>query len=76
MSQQLLPPQIQNNSDSELIQFGKVSLALPKKDLKKQWDKLQKYMEIYLEDYVEEVKEPQEPIAENIEIEDQETSDE
>lgn len=54
MSQQLLPPQIQSNPNNELIQFGKVSLALPKKDLKKQWDKLQKYMEIYLEDYVEE----------------------
>lgn len=54
MSQQLIPPQFQTDSDNELIQFGKVSLVLPKKDLKKQWDKLQKYMEIYLEDYVEE----------------------
>lgn len=57
MKQQSVSLQLQNNEDNELIQFGKVSLVLPKKDLKKQWDKLQKYMEIYLEDYVEEPKE-------------------
>ena len=51
--QQLVPPQISNQTN-ESIQFGKVSLSLPKKDLKNQWKKLQKYMEIYLEDYVEE----------------------
>ena len=67
-SQQVFAPSIPETSESELIQFGKVSLSLPKKDLKKQWNKLQKYMEIYLEDYeeseqskelvTEEVKEP------------------
>jgi len=67
MQQQLIPPQISNSQDDELIQFGKVSLSLPKKDLKKQWDKLQKYMEIYLEDYVEEVTQVEEPTAENAE---------
>ena len=53
MKQQLVSPQLQNN---ELIQFGKISLLLPKKDLVKQWDKLKKYMVIYLEDYVEKSK--------------------
>ena len=54
MQQQLISPPLPSSEDNELIQFGKVSLSLPKKDLKKQWGKLQKYMEIYLEDYVEE----------------------
>lgn len=56
MSQQLVQPKsAPNNSVThELIQFGEVSLSLPKKDLRKQWGKLQKYMEIYLEDYQEE----------------------
>lgn len=42
-----------SDSDNETIMFDKVVLTLPKKDLKKQWDKLQKYMKIYLEDYDE-----------------------
>jgi len=46
--------------DSEIIQFDKVVLTLPKKDLKKQWEKLQKYMKIYLEDY--EFEEKSEPV--------------
>ena len=46
-------PQSQVNSDNELINFGKASLSLPKKDLEKQWEKLQRYMEIFLEDYEE-----------------------
>ena len=52
---------LDNNENNELIKFGHVALSLPKRDLKKQWMKLQKYMEIYLEDYVEELELPQEP---------------
>lgn len=53
MPQQLVQSKpIQNDpSTHELIRFGEISLSLPKKDLRKQWGKLQKYMEIYLEDY-------------------------
>ncbi|MEM3136728.1 MAG: hypothetical protein QXW37_08435 [Candidatus Nitrosotenuis sp.] len=55
MSQQLVQSKLipSNPSTHELIQFGEVSLSLPKKDLRKQWGKLQKYMDIYLEDYEE-----------------------
>lgn len=48
------------NPNNELIQFDKVSLSIPKKDIVKRWNKLQKYMEIYLEDY----EEPQEIVTE------------
>lgn len=47
MSQQLISP------DQEKLEFGGSVLLLPKKDLKKEWEKLQKYMKIYLEDYQE-----------------------
>lgn len=53
LQQELVPPVLANNQDHELIQFGKASLSLPKKDLAKQWKKLQRYMEIFLEDYEE-----------------------
>ena len=52
VSQQSLALQ-QKSQDNESIQFGEISLSLPKKNLKIQWKKLQKYMEIYLEDYKE-----------------------
>lgn len=47
MSQQLVVPQL----DQEKLEFGKAVLLLPKNDLKKEWEKLQKYMTIFLEDY-------------------------
>lgn len=55
------------SSDNELIKFDKVSLSIPKRDILKHWSKLQKYMEIYLEDY-EELKQELEKV-ENIESE-------
>ena len=51
LQQQLTPLQI--SEDNVIIPFGKASLSLPKKDLKKQWERLQKHMELYLEDYEE-----------------------
>lgn len=64
-SQQVFVPPITKTSENELIQFGKAALSLPKKDLKKQWNKLQKYMEIYLEDY-EELEQSKELVAEEV----------
>jgi hypothetical protein len=49
MSQQLVSPQ----PDQEKLEFGKAVIFLPKNELKKEWEKLQKYMKIYLEDYEE-----------------------
>lgn len=52
MSQQILNPSlgiIPNNF--EKLEFGKTTLVLPRKDLKKEWEKLQKHMKIFLEDY-------------------------
>lgn len=51
MSQQLASP------DQEKLEFGGAVLLLPKKDIKKEWEKLQKYMIIYLEDYKEPITE-------------------
>lgn len=56
VSQQLVTPR----SDQEKLEFGKAVLLLPKSDLKKEWEKLQKYMKIFLEDY-EEPRESVEP---------------
>lgn len=51
---QFTPPRpVGDPSTYELIQFDKVTLSLPKKDLRKHYEKLQKYMKIYLEDYKE-----------------------
>lgn len=57
MSQQLVIPQ----SDQEKLEFGKAVLLLPKNDLKKEWEKLQKYMMIFLEDYKEPAKSEEPP---------------
>ncbi|MGI0072845.1 MAG: hypothetical protein ACREA3_03415 [Nitrosotalea sp.] len=46
MSQQMEPP-----SDIQIINFDKYQVTLPKGDLVKEWEKLQKYMKIKLEDY-------------------------
>jgi hypothetical protein len=35
----------------EKLEFGKSVVLLPKKDIKKEWAKLKKHMEIFLEDY-------------------------
>jgi hypothetical protein len=46
----------------EKIPFGKdILIFLPKDNLRKSWEKAQKYMELYLEDY-------QEPTIENVEV--------
>ncbi len=46
MSQQLVP-----SNDVEVLSFDKYQVALPKGNLKKEWEKLKKYMDIKLEDY-------------------------
>lgn len=51
MSQQMESPKLNNFSDVEILSFDKYQIALPKGDLKKEWDKLKKYMDIKLEDY-------------------------
>lgn len=43
--------------DVEVISFDKYKISLPKGDLKKEWAKLKKYMDVKLEDY--EYEEPQ-----------------
>lgn len=50
MSQQMVSP------DMEVIPFDNYQVILPKGDLKKEWNKLKKYMDIKLENY--EYKEP------------------
>ena len=45
------------DEDMETISFDRYQVSLPKGDLKKEWNKLKKYMDIKLEDY--EYKEPE-----------------
>ena len=44
-------PKLNNSADVEILSFDKYQIALPKGDLKKEWEKLKKYMDIKLEDY-------------------------
>lgn len=60
-------PKLNNLVDVEILSFDKYQVLLPKGDLKKEWDKLKKYMDIKLEDYkYEEIKSELEKV-ENIE---------
>ncbi len=45
--------QLASTPNFEKLEFGKSVVLLPKKDIKKEWEKLQKHMEIFLEDYQE-----------------------
>jgi hypothetical protein len=56
MSQQLVA-----SPSVEKLEFGKSVVLLPKKDIKKEWAKLQKHMEIFLEDYEESETDSDEP---------------
>lgn len=57
MSQQIESSKLNNSSDIEILSFDRFQVALPKGDLKKEWGKLKKYMDIKLEDYkYEEIK--------------------
>lgn len=51
MSQQMEIPKLNNSNNVEVLSFDKYQIALPKGDLKKEWEKLKKYMDIKLEDY-------------------------
>lgn len=51
MSQQMSDPKLNDSLDVEVLSFDKYQIALPKGDLKKEWEKLKKYMDIKLEDY-------------------------
>jgi len=67
MSQQIESSKLNNSSDIEILSFDRFQVALPKGDLKKEWGKLKKYMDIKLEDYkYEEIKSELEKV-ENIE---------
>lgn len=60
LSQQMENPKLSNSDNIEVLSFDKYQIALPKGDLKKEWEKLKKYMDIKLEDYkYEEPKEKQ-----------------
>lgn len=52
MSQQMESSKLNNSADVEILSFDKYQVLLPKGDLKIEWDKLKKYMDIKLEDYV------------------------
>lgn len=57
MSQQIESSKLNNSSDIEILSFDRFQVILPKGDLKKEWGKLKKYMDIKLEDYkYEEIK--------------------
>ncbi len=67
MSQQIESSKLNNSSDIEILSFDRFQVVLPKGDLKKEWGKLKKYMDIKLEDYkYEEIKSELEKV-ENIE---------
>lgn len=50
--QQMQTPKMTSSDNVEVLSFDKYQIALPKGDLKKEWEKLKKYMDIKLEDYV------------------------
>lgn len=58
------------DSDMEIISFDNCQVMLPKGDLRKGWQRLQKYMEIKLEDYQYEEPIKEAPVTEDLSDED------
>ena len=53
MAQQLVQPNLGVPEDYEKFELGKSIVTIPKTNIKKEWDKVKRMIDIYLEDYQE-----------------------